>query len=378
MEIELSEEQQMLKKMASDFLTDKCPATLVKQMMDDERGYPPDLWREIADLGWLGLAFPANYGGEDGSFLDLVILLEEMGRVCFPGPFFSTVMLGGLPILYAGNEEQKKGALPKICKGELLATLALTEPDVRFNPSGVTLKAIPDNGSFTLSGNKLFVPDAHIADLIICVARTSEARETDSGITMFLVDSKSPGLEHNLLKTVDGSKQCELIFREVRVPGENVLGKMDNGWGVVQRILELAAVAKCAEMLGGAQKVLEMTVQYTKERHQFGHPIGSFQAIQHHCANMVTDVDGMRLTTYQAAWMLSENLPCRKEASIAKAWAGDAFKRVTLLGVKIHGGVAFMEDHDVSLHYKKSLASEPLFGNAAFHRYVVSQELISS
>lgn len=376
MDIDFSEEQEMLRKMARDFLTTKCPGTLVREMMEDEQGYPPDLWREIADLGWLGLTFPAKYGGEDGSFLDLAILLEEMGRVCFPGPFFSTVLLGGLPILHLGNEGQKRELLPKICKGELLATLALTEPEGRFDPSGVTLKAVPDSDGFVLSGTKLFVPDAHIADVIICVARTSQAaRETDKGITVFLVDGKSLGLERSLLKTVDGSKQCELIFKEVRVPSKAILGEVDKGWGAIGRILELAAVAKCAEMLGGAQRILEMAIQYANDRQQFGRLIGTFQAIQHHCANMATDVDGMRMTTYQAAWMLSENLPCRKEVAIAKAWASDAFKRVAFIGLRVHGGIGFMEDHDVSIFYRKARTDEFSFGDADFHRDVVSREL---
>jgi alkylation response protein AidB-like acyl-CoA dehydrogenase len=375
MDIDLSEEQEMLRKMARDFLADKCPGTLVREMMEDERGYPPELWREIADLGWLGLVFPSDYGGEDFNFLELAILLEEMGRVSFPGPFFSTVVLGGLPILHMGTDEQKKEFLPKLCKGDLLATLALTEADASFDPSAVTLKAIPDNDSFILSGSKLFVPDAHIADLLICVARTSPAGEPDQGITVFLVNGKSPGLERNLLTTVDGSKQCEVIFKEARVSKNAVLGEADAGWEAIERILALAAVAKCAEMLGGAQRVLDMAIQYSKERQQFGRFIGTFQAIQHHCANMATDVDGMRLTTYQAAWMLSESLPCKKEVSMAKAWASDAFKRVTFLGLRVHGGVGFMEDHDVSIFYRKARTDEFSFGDADFHRNIVSHEL---
>ena len=376
MDIDLSEEQEMLKKMARDFLADKCPGTLVREMMEDERGYPPDLWREIADLGWLGLMFPGNYGGEDFNFLDLSVLLEEMGRVSFPGPFFSTVVLGGLPILRMGTEEQKKEFLPKICKGDLLATLALTEAEPSFNSSGVKMKATADGDDFILSGTKMFVPDAHIADLLVCVARTGQAGESDQGITVFLVDGKSPGLERNLLQVVDGSKQCEVIFKDVRVPKKAVLGEVGKGWADIERVLKLAAVAKCAEMLGGAQRMLDMAIQYAKEeRKQFGSFIGSFQAIQHHCANMATDVDGIRMTTYQAAWMLSENLPCNREVSIAKAWASDAFKRVTILGVRVHGGIGFMEDHDASILYRKARTDEFSFGDADFHRDIISRGL---
>jgi len=375
MDMDFSEEQEMLKTMARDFLTDKISGTLVREMMEDERGYLPDLWSEMAGLGWMGLPFPSEYGGEDGSFLDLAVLLEEMGRVCLPGPFFSTVVLGGLSILHMGTEEQKKEFLPKIFKGELLATLALTEPEGKFDSSGITLKAVPDGDGFILSGTKLFVPDAHIADLIICVAQTSQGTKTGDGITVFLVDGKSTGLERILLKPIDGSKQCEVVFEDVRVPKEAVLGEVDKGWEAIEKVLEFAAVAKCAEMLGGAQRVLEMAIQYANERHQYGSPIGAFQAIQHYCANMATDVDGMRMTTYQAAWMLSEDLPCQKEVSIAKAWASDAYKRVTFLGLRIHGGTGFMEEHDVSIFYRRARTAEFALGDADYHRDIVFREL---
>ncbi len=369
MNIDFNEEQEMLKKMAREFLTTKCPGSLVREMMEDERGYPPSLWKEISDLGWVGLAFPTKYGGADGSFLDLTILLEEMGRACFPGPFFSTVVLGGMPILYAGNEEQKKELLPKLCKGELIASLALTEAEFKFDSSGVKLKVVAEGDSFVLNGIKMFVTDAHIADLLICAARTN------NGITVFLVDGKSPGIQTTLLKAVDGSKQCEVAFKNVKVPAKNILGKVDKGWEIIDTVLRLAAVARCAEMLGGAQKILDLSIQYSNDRRQFGHPIGTFQAIQHHCANMATDTDGMRMTTYQAAWMLSENLPCRREVAIAKGWASNAFKRVAFLGLRVHGGVGFMEDHDISIFYRKALTYETSFGDADFHRDALAREL---
>lgn len=375
MDIDFNEEQEMLKKMARDFLTAKCPGSLVRQMLDDERGYPPELWEEIAGLGWLGLAFPTQYGGEGGSFLDLAVLLEEMGRVCLPAPFFSTVVLGGLPILFLGSEKQKKELLPRLCKGKLIATLALTEPEVRFDAAGVTLKAIRDKDSFVLSGTKLFVSNAHVADVILCVAQTGQGKEAGKGITVFLVDAKSPGVEYNLLKTIDGTKECEVIFKDVRVPASNVLGGVGEGWSGIEKVLQFAAVARCAEMVGGGQRVLEMAIQYANERQQFRRLIGTFQAVQHHCANMAADVDGMRLTTYQAAWMLAENVPCRREVAMAKAWASEAYKRVAFIGLRVHGGVGFMEDHDVSIFYRKALTYDASFGNAEFHRNIISQEL---
>lgn len=369
MDINLNEEQEMLRKMAREFLTTKCPGKLVKEMIDDKQGYSPSLWKEIADLGWVGLAFPSKYGGADGSFLDLAILLEEMGRVCFPGPFFSTVVLGGMAILHSGTEKQKEELLPKLCKGELLATLALTELDYQLDPLAIKMMATAQGDGFILDGVKMFVSDAHIANIILCAA------QTDKGITLFLVDAKIPGIQTTLLKTVDGSKQCEITFNQVKVPANNILGEINKGWEIIDMVLQLAATGRSAEMLGGAQRILELTIAYTNDRKQFGRLIGTFQAIQHHCANMAIDVDGMRMTTYQAAWMLTEDLPCRKEVAIAKGWASDAFKRVVLLGLKVHGGMGFMEDHDISIFYRKALTYENTFGNAKFHREVIAREL---
>jgi len=375
MDIDLNEAQEMLQRTARDFLQAKYPMSIARKMVDDEKGCPRDVWREIVDLGWLGLIVPEGYGGEGGNFLDLMVVLEEMGGACFLGPFFSTVILGELPILYAGGEEQKKNLLPKICRGELLTTIALTEGDASFKPEGITLEAIADKGKFILSGTKTFVPDARWADLLICVARTKKSQNVEDGITMFLVDAGSQGLECIPLKTIDGSKQCEVIFRNVEVPQENILGPLDRGWSIVDKVLQFAALAKCTESLGSAKRVLEMTVQYAKERQQFGQPIGAFQVIQHLCVDMLTDVDTMELVTYQGGWMLSEGIPCRKEVSMAKAWVGEAFKRVALLGLKIHGGAGYMEDHDMSLYFRRAQTAAASFGNADFHRGIVAGQL---
>ena len=374
MDLSLNEPQEMLRKMARDFFMDKCPKSLVREMVEDEKGYPPELWREMAGLEWMGLVIPEEHGGTGGNFLDLAVLLEEMGRACLPGPFFSTVVLGTLTLLEAGNEEQKKEILPGVAKGDLLLTLAFNEPDVRYIPEAIQLKATADGEDYLLDGVKLFVPDAHVASYIICAARTKEAPAPE-GITLFLVDAKSPGISCTQLKTIAGDKQFEVIFDKVRVPKKNILGEVDKGWSCIEKILEQAAVAKCAEMVGGAQQVLEMTVSYAKERVQFGRPIGSFQAIQHHCANMATDVDGSRFITYQAAWRLSEGLPSAREVAMAKAWVSDAFRRVTVLGQQVHGGVGFVEDHDMPLYYKRAKAWELVLGDADYHREKVAQAL---
>ena len=375
MDLGLSEEQEMLKTSARDFLQKECPKKLVKQLDESDEGYSPELWQRIAGLGWLGLMFPDKYGGSGGSFLDLVVLLEEMGYNILPGPFFSTVVLGGPTILAAGNKEQKRELLPGIASGEIILTLALTEPSVGYDASSVKTTAVAHNGEYVINGTKLFVPDANVADLLLCVARTKEAENPEDGITIFLVDAKSPGVECTLLKTLARDKQCEVLFNNASVPKENILGELDQGWPVVQDALQKATVAKCAEMVGGAQAALDMAVAYAKERIQFNRPIGSFQAIQHYCANMVSDVDGSRFVTYKAAWKVSEGLPATMDVAVAKSWTSDAYRRVTLLAHQIFGAIGFTMDHDMHLYYRRAKASEMMFGDSAFQRTIVAREL---
>jgi len=372
MDFSLNEEQEMLRRMARDFLAEECPKSLVREMISDEKGYYPELWRKMAELGWMGLMIPEKYGGSGGSFLDLIVLLEEMGRACLLGPFFSSVVLGSSTILEAGDEIQKQDLLPWIAKGDIIITLALTEASVDYNPASVSVRAKLDKDEWIIDGTKLFVPDAHIADYIICVCRSEDSMGED-GITLLLVDAKSPGIGVVPLQSFTGDKQCEVIFDKVRVPQQSTIGEVNKGWEYIGRLLQKAAVAKCAQMLGGAQQVLEMTVAYAKERVQFGRPIGSFQAIQHHCSNMMTDIEGSRLLTYRAAWMLAERLPCAKEVTMAKAWVTDAYKRVTILGHQAQGGVSVMEDHDMPLYSKQMASWGPAFGDATFHRKMLGQ-----
>jgi alkylation response protein AidB-like acyl-CoA dehydrogenase len=375
MDLGLSEPQEMLRKMAREFLSTECPKQLVREMEEDEKGYSPELWRKMAELGWQGLPFPEKYGGGGGTFLDLAVLLEEMGRACLPGPFFSTVVLGGLTILDVGSEEQKQEFLPQIAAGERIMTLALTEPSARYDATGIAVEAVAIRGQYVINGTKLFVPDAHIADWMICVARTKKAKKPEAGITLFLVKNGSQGMVCNLLPSLAHDKQCEVGFDNFRVSKENILGEADQGWTGVSRVLQRAAVAKSIEMVGGAQQVLEMSINYAKERVQFDRPIGSFQAIQHHCANMALDVDTARLLAYQAAWKLSEGLPCALEVAMAKAWVSEACRRVASLGHQVHGAIGFTLDHDMQLYSRRAKAAEVAFGDVDFHREKLAREL---
>ncbi len=375
MDLALTEEQEMLRTAGRDFLAEKLPKTMVKEIEESEKGYSPEMWKEMAGLGWMGLAFPEKYGGADMSFLDLAVLLEETGRACLPGPYFSTVILGGFPILDTGSEEQKQEYLPRIASGELIFTLALTEPDARYDADAITVEAVAEGDSYTLNGTKLFVPDAGVADYMLVVARTDKKAKPEDGITIFIVDARSPGISNTVLKTIANDKLCEVVFDGVKVPKENILGQLNQGWSEVRKIMARAAAAKCCEMVGCIQAALDMTVDYAKERKQFDRPIGSFQVIQHYCVDMFTDVESTRLSAYQAAWMMSEDLPCTEEIAIAKAWAGQACQRVLALAHQIHGAIGCTIDHDLQYYTRRAKAAEVTFGDAEFYRQVVAQEM---
>jgi len=266
MDFELDEEQIMLKTMARDFLEKECPKSLVRDMMEDEKGYSPELWKTMADLGWMGLTFPEEYGGTDSSFLDLAVLMEECGRALLPGPFMPTVVLAGRPILAAGNEQQKQQFLPKIVSGEMIMTLAFMEESASLEASDVTVTARPSGDNYIINGTKLFVPDAHVADYLLCVTRTGNTSDGEEGITLFLVDASAEGIQTEVLKTMTEEKLCEVIFNNVSVPNQNMLGELGRGWPLMKRLMDEAAVATCAWMIGGSRWVLETSIEYAKER----------------------------------------------------------------------------------------------------------------
>jgi alkylation response protein AidB-like acyl-CoA dehydrogenase len=378
MDFGFSDEQDMLRQTARAFLEEHCPTTFVRQMMEDEKGYSPNLWREMAELGWLGLAFPEAYGGQGLGFVDLTVILEEMGAALLPSPFLSTVLLAGQTILVGGSEAHKKTYLPQIADGSLIATLAMTEPSGRFDAEGITaVKATPEGDGFKISGTKLFVPDAHVAELLIVAARTKDAGNKSFGVSLFLVESNSPGISTTLLKTMDQTrKQCEVVFDNVQVGRDRLIGMVDMGWPILQKVLNLATVSLCAEMVGGAQRVLDLSVAYAKERVQFGRPIGSFQAIKHKCAEMLLQVESATSAAYYAAWAVDEDVPEAPLAvSMAKAYCSDAYRQTSGEGIQVHGGIGFTWEHDMHLYFKRAKYAEFTFGDATYHRELVAQEL---
>ena len=373
MDLGLSEVQQMLKSSAQEFLSQECPLTLVRAMEDDTSGENDQLWRQIAGLGWTGVAFPESYGGTGGDFMDLAVLLEEMGRALCPSPFFSTVVLGGMTVLDAGSDAQKQDIVTRICDGQMLMTLALTEQTASYEAWGVEAVATRQGDNYVLEGTKLVVPDAHVADLILVAARTSGNADPEKGISLFLVPSGTSGLSVTQLSTIASDRQCEVVLNQVSVPASSLLGEVDQGWPILQRALERATAGKCIEMLGGAAAVVDMTVEYVKGRTQFGRPIGSFQAVQHHCANMATDVEGSRVVAYQAAWKVSEGVPAQREVSVAKAWVSLAYQRVCSTAHQTHGAIGFTKEHDLQLYTRRAKIQELNYGDVNFHKDVALQ-----
>jgi alkylation response protein AidB-like acyl-CoA dehydrogenase len=374
MDFGFSEEQEMLRKSARDFLAKENPMTYVRQMMEDDRGFRDEQWRKMAELGWMGLILPEQYGGAGLTFVDMVVILEEMGRVVLPGPFFSTAILGSVALVEGGDAAQKEKLLPRLAAGDLRVTLAQLEPNARWDADGIELEARPAGGGYRLSGTKLFVPDAHTADLFVVAGRAPGSAGAE-GVSLFLVEAKAPGVTTTLLKTMDQTRKlCEVVLKDVTVPAERVLGAPGQGWKLLERVVDRGKVGLCAEMCGGAQKVLEMSVDYAKVREQFGRPIGSFQAIQHKCANMLVEVESSKSATYYAAWAVANDVPeAPLAAAMAKAYCSDAYRHTAGEGIQIHGGIGFTWEHDMHIYFKRAKSSEVTFGDGTWNREIVAQ-----
>jgi alkylation response protein AidB-like acyl-CoA dehydrogenase len=366
MDFGLSEGQEMLRVSAADFLGKECPKSKVRELEEDDRGYDPGLWAKMAgEMGWMGLVLPEKYGGADGDFMDLAILLEEMGRNIVPGPFFSTIVLCVLPILEYGTDEQKGSFIPKVASGEQVWSLALTEPSVAYKASAIELRASLEQEGYLLTGTKFLVPYAHAADYLLVVARTSEATE---GVSIFLVNGKSPGIKVEVIPTMARDKMCELTFDKVIVSKDSILGKIGQGWDIVNFILQRASVLKCAEVLGSCEAVMEMTNTYIKERVQFDRPIGSFQTLQHRMVDRFIDVEGLRYLVYEAAWEISTGSTSDLHISMAKAKANEVYQRTCIDCIKNYGAIGFTADQDIGLYYRRVKAAEFFLGDSDFHR----------
>src|SRR5436309_14890335 len=374
MNFAFSEEQEQLREAVRRFMEAKSPSSEVRRLMETTEGYDEAVWKQMAqELGLQSLHIPEAHGGQGFTFVELGIVLEEMGRVLLCAPYFSTVVLAADAIMNAGTDAQQGELLPGIASGETIAALAFTEPNGRWDASGITMEASGSGESYQLSGTKMFVIDGHTANTIITVARLAGTSGED-GISFFAVDGSASGLTRTPLTTMDQTrKQARLEFSNTPA---RLIGTEGGGWQTLGRVLDLAAVALAAEQVGGAQKCLEMSVEYAKVRVQFGRPIGSFQAIKHKCADMLLEVESAKSAAYYAGWAAAEDsdeLPV--VASLAKAYCSDAYFHAAAENIQIHGGIGFTWEHPAHLYFKRAKSSELLLGDPTYHRELLAQRI---
>ena len=374
MDIRFNEAQEILRKMVHDFLATECPKAEVREAEESEKGYSPELWKKMAELGWMGLIIPEEYDGMGYTFQDLTVLIEEAGKNILPSPLFCTT-ISIFPILDVGTEEQKKEFLPKIARGDLILTTAHLEPSGTFDASEITTKSVPQGNDFLINGTKLFVEMAHVADYFICTTRTTNGASPKEGITLFIIEANTAGISSEVIPTIGMDKLCEVKFDNVAVPKKNMLGKLDQGWPIMEKTMEKGAIVKSAESLGGIQTCVETTAAYMKERVQYDKPIGSFQALQHIMADMWVTMETSRYLIYEAAWMESEGIDCTKEASMAKAYVNEVYKNVTKWAIRLHGGIGTSRDHDIPLYHRRAKAADTSFGSTTYHREIVAHKI---
>ena len=370
-----SEEEQMLKNLAREFLEAECPPSLARAMEADELGYPPGLWKKMADLGWFGLALPEKYGGQGMPLTYLANIMEEAGRAIAPVPFHST-MTAALAIAEHGTEQQRQELLPAVSRGDLILTWALTEADPRFVPQGIKAEATEDGDHLVLTGSKMFVDNFNIAQKGLVVCRTSQASSGNEGLSLLLVDAGSSGITYNVLTTLAKDKQCRVTFDNVRVPRANLVGELNQGWPIAQWMLERATALLCAQMVGATRKDAEMAIEYSKNRVAFGRPIGAFQSIQHLCADMTLWVDGAQLLTYEALWKIDQGMPASIEVSQAKSFCNEKCEAVVRSSQTIHGGIGFMMEFDLHLWFRRVSTWTMRLGTSFEHRAIVAQALL--
>ncbi len=375
MDVLPNEEEQMVKNLAREFLEAECPPRLAREMEKDDLGYPPELWQKMADLGWLGISLPEEYGGQGLPLTYLGIITEEVGRAIAPVPFHSTVV-PALTIAEAGNVEQQRQLLPQVSRGELLLTWAFTEQNPRLRPETVHAEAVPDGADFILTGTKLFVDNFNVAGKCLVACRTVPASAEGAGLSLLLVDTTSRGVSHTPLTTLAKDKQSKVFFDRVRVPQANLVGPLHQGWPVIRRMLDRGTALLCAQMVGAARKDAEMGIEYAKNRAAFGRPIAAFQSIQHICADMILWVDGGQLLTYEALWKMDQGLPASVEVSQAKAFCNDKCEAVVRSSQVIHGGMGFMMEFDLHLWFRRVTAWTMRLGTSFEHRAKIAQSLL--
>ena len=375
MDVLPNEEEQMVKNLAREFLEAESPPRLARDMEKDEQGYPPELWDKMAHLGWFGMSIPEVYGGQGLPLAYLALILEEVGRCIAPVPFHSTVV-PALTIASDGTEDQRQEVLPRVSQGNLIMTWAFQEQDPRLLPEAVNVQAVADDDSYIISGTKMFVDNFNVSEKCLLACRTAPASTDNQGISLFLVNTNTPGITHTPLVTLAKDKQSKVEFNQVRVSKSNLVGELNQGWPIAQTMLDQATVLLCAQMVGAARKDIEMAIEYAKNRAAFGRPIGAFQSVQHMCADMTIWVDGAQLLTYEALWKMDQGLPARIEVSQAKAFCNDKCQAAVRSSQVLHGGMGFMMEFDLHLWYRRVTAWTMRLGTSFEHRARISRALI--
>ncbi len=351
MDLDFSEEQDMLRELVRSLCADHCPLDLVRKLEDDPQGYSKDFWKQLAELGLTGMLLPEQYGGGGQSLLDTAVAYEEFGRALVPSPHFVSAVLCAGAILRAGSEAQKQDWLPRIANGEVILTPAWLEPENGFTSKGVQLRAIPDGDGFRLSGLKRHVAFASGADRWLLLARSGAA--TDA-IDLFLVDPQAPGVAVQQEFTLASDTQYKLSFENVRVAAADRIGAAGSGWRTWSDTMHDGIVLLAAQAMGGAERALEITVGYAKERKQFDKPLGAFQAISHYLADAATAIDGGRTLVWEAAWARSQGKPVNKLAPMAKLFACQTYRDVTAMCQQVWGGVGFTIEYDIQLYFRRA------------------------
>ena len=376
MDLSLTDTQQLIRNSARDFMTENIDSDYVREMESHDTGSSEEIWKSLAEMGWTGLLVPESDGGAGMSLIEMAVLLEEMGATALPGPFFSSAVTGATAIAEFGSDKQKQEFLPRLVDGDLVTALAFLEGSAAWDPGVVQATATRAEDGWALSGSKVFVPGAAGADLFIFAARTSQDGAPEDSLTLFLVDAKR--LDSSAIKALDSisdDRFAEVDFEDLMIPPDAVLGEVGEGWSALKRILDVSTAAKCAEMLGGSRKAVDMTVDFVQERSQFGRAIGTFQAVQHRTSDMATDLEVGRQLTYKAIWKIAEGKDYAHDLAIAKAYMSEKFPDICYGAHQMHGAIGFTQEHDLQIFSRRAASARVMFGDANHHRQIIAEQM---
>ncbi len=380
MDMEFSDEQKGLQSTARSFLSTECPLSMAREMESNAEGFSRDLWKKMADLGWLGLPHSEDAGGSGMGNVELVVLTKEMGRSLCPSPYIPTVILAGGAIAAVGSDDQKQRWFPGMISGETVIAFALQEENTFYDARSVhataTATGSPEGDGYVLNGTKMFVEFATAADKVLVVARTAGAEGDTDGLSMFLIDPNDVNVEMEPLNTVARDRQFQMKLDGVKVAAADVIGEPGAAWASLEGVIEQGVVALCGYMVGASERIHEMATEFAKERVQFGKPIGSFQAIQHYLALSITEIIAADTTVFYAAWTLDQGEPSREVVATAKAFAGDTFRKASDVGAQIHGGIGYDEDMDTTLFLRRGKQYQLSMGDSGFWEDIIAEEIL--